>query len=109
MNPCHRSLSSYRGVIISPCAQFLGGDEVVTTIMPYFERWFPGYFSWLEVGSSYPLSKARSILFFQLNPHLIPSSPQNYPIVVMPQLLYNGGHSWVKGEEELQSIILLIL
>jgi hypothetical protein len=78
-----------------------GGDEVVATIMPYFERLFLGDFSWLEVGSSYPLSKARSILFVQLNPHLIPSSPQNYPMVVMPQLLYNGGHSWVKGEEEL--------
>jgi hypothetical protein len=58
-------------------------------IIPYFERLFPRYFSWLEVGSSYPLSKARSILFVQLNPHMIISSPKNYPMVFMPQLLYN--------------------
>jgi hypothetical protein len=49
---------------------------VVATIMSYFERLFLGDFSWLEVGSSYPLSKARSILYVQINPHLILPSPQ---------------------------------
>jgi hypothetical protein len=49
---------------------------VVTTIIPYFEGLFLGVFIWLGVGSSYPISKARSILYVHPNPNLILSSPQ---------------------------------
>jgi hypothetical protein len=89
INLDHHSFPSYRGVITFPFSHLRVGDEVVTTIIPYFERWFLEDFSWLGVGSSYRLSNTRSILFVQLNHHLVPSSPQNYPIYFMPQLLYN--------------------
>jgi hypothetical protein len=56
MNPHFPPLPNYRGPIIFSCAIFFlcvcvwargggGGDEVVTTIIPYFERFFPEGFS----------------------------------------------------------------
>jgi hypothetical protein len=88
INLDHRSTRHLQGVIVFPCDQLWVGDEVVSTIIPCFVRFFSRDFSWLRDWFELPPIQKMVNLVGSSK-----SSPQKYHIFVMPQILYNGGHS----------------